>query len=155
MIAYFSLLMDRPIDDGQVIIPGSFIVKANDTQYQFDFLEGMYDIDTDNPCVCNYKLRDEDYNTFPETEELLKHLYEITEFIEFYIHTGEDDEHEIYPLKLLEFTIIDYGLASKADFTPKSTEFVIVTDVSNNHHYGYQYNFTEKLLKTLHKFELS
>ena len=144
MRAYITIQMDRPIlKDEHYISIGGYQVTANNKQYSFDFNEYYGYIDKDNPDIIHFRLRDEDYDTFPEIKELRDHLHEITNIDEFYIYTGETYEPEIIPVKLLEFIIIDSNIKCKEDY-PQDSEFVNCKVESN----AIIYTFTEKLLNT-------
>lgn len=155
MRAYLSVMFDRPVVSGRhYISPGGYEVRTKDGKtYQFDFNESNGGIDDKNPAILHFELRDEDDDTFPLIQELRHHIHEVTEFTECYMYTGEPDEEEIYPVRILEFVIEDYQ-TEFADI-PKSTEFVTVRADKDKDGCLYTYIFTKKLLNTCTKERMS
>lgn len=99
---------DRPIDpERHYISPGSYAFKANGKSYQFDFMDSTCHVNTINPSILEINVKNADYESFPDTKEFLKNLDKITEIEEFFIFTGEDDEPEIHPVKLISCSIED------------------------------------------------
>ena len=114
MRAYLSIKMDRPIISGiHYISPGGYEVTANGKTYCFDFNESYGSIDKNDSSIIHFELRDEDYSTFPEIMELRRNLRKITMINEVYMYTGELNDPEIYPVKLLNFTIEDINSNGK------------------------------------------
>lgn len=100
-----SVEFDRSATREHYISPGGYEVIAAGKNYQFDFLESIGMIDKKNPKVIHFECNYADLDSFPEMEELKKHLHEITDFIEFYVYTGEYDDPEIIPVKAMAVCI--------------------------------------------------
>lgn len=101
-----TIEFDRPVTGEEYyIMPGGYEVIAAGKNYQFDFLETCGCIDHMNPKRVCFQAEGADLASFPEMEELKKHLHEITEIVEFYVYTGEYDEPEIIPVTAMNIEI--------------------------------------------------
>lgn len=155
MRAYLTLQFDRPvIKNYHYISPGGYEVKAANQKYQFDFNESYGYIDDKDPTIVHFELRDEDYASFPEIEELRHHLHEIDEIIECYIYTGEiNEDPEIHVVAIKEFVISDHNPDQME--LPNSTEFVKCTSSDERTLTSeITYTFTDKLLSTCNYTDL-
>lgn len=153
MRAYLSVQFDKPIKkDCYYISPGSYAVQTESgTEYLFDFFETEGWTDKENPTIVHFIIKDEDYDTFPDTVEFKKHIHEITRFDECYIHIETNGESsEITPVEVLEFTIKDWveGKPVKVE----STEFVTVREEKETGGSALTCTFTKKLLATCEIF---
>lgn len=148
MKAFMRIQMDRPFDPNKhYFSPGGYQVKTKDGKtYGFDFNETNWGVEKE-PNIITATVRDEDYDTFPEITELREKLHTVVEIIDFYIYTGEADDPEINPVKILEFAIEDH---CEKRSCPPSSEFVTVQDHCKDSKTDscFVYEFTEKLLDT-------
>lgn len=128
MRAYMRVKMDRPFDRNRhYFSPGGYEVKLKGGEaFRFDFNETEWGPVTGDPFVIEARVKDEDYETFPEIAELKGRLHEITEFVEFYVYTGEDGDECMEPVELLEFAVEDSGNEYRP--VPESTDFIEVHD---------------------------
>ena len=147
MRAYHSLQFDRPVDTKKhYLSPGGYEVEVNGDTYQFDFLETSGNVDNTDPTIVHFLLKELDTDTFPESEEFRAHIHEITKLCECYCYTGEYDDPPINCIRIVSFTIIDYGNGKRE---PKSsTPFVDVECFNTESYWEFTYRFTDKLLKT-------
>lgn len=153
MRAFMTIKFDREvIEDSHYISPGSFEVIAAGKSYSFDFFESSGTIDKQNPKLVHFELRDEDTSTFPEIEELRKHLHEITAFPECYVYTGEPGEDpELIPVAVKKFCIVDYD-PNRTVF-PKNTEYITCSTIgSRKCPVEIYYSFSKKLLASCKSF---
>ena len=150
MKAYISFKMSKPIDkDLHYLSPGGYEVTTKDGKsYQFDFNECYGYIDKNDKSIVEFELRNEDYDTFPDIEEMLNHIHEIEKFDECYLYIEDNlkDDEKLKLLKILEFRLVDYSEDAKD--LPKSSEYVIISRVKINGCYMTTYAFTEKLINT-------
>lgn len=107
---YADILFDREIDeDKHYISPGGYEVRdKNGNTLQFDFEDCCSWVDDENPCLLHILQRNLDLATFPEAKDLSFFLENLDKFTDFYIYTGEYDEPEIKPLKIINVMFEDY-----------------------------------------------
>lgn len=152
MVAFIDLLMDRPIDkEKHIITPGGYEVVAGGKNYQFDFTRIYGNVDKDNDHIIHFQLEDEDIESFPDIKELKNHLNEITELVECFVYTGEANEPEIKPAKILSFVIIEKE-ANKLDQLPNSTEYIDCITTIRDNEWETHYKMTDKVICD-YKFE--
>ena len=108
MRMYAKILFDREIKKEHYISPGGYeVITKDETTMQFDFCQFKGWISSDNSRILNCVFSDLDIDSFPESVNL--NPKEIMRISEFFVFTGEDDEPEIHPVKLLslEFCMDD------------------------------------------------
>lgn len=147
MQAKISIKMDRPYESGKHYLDvGGFEVVAGGKNYSFDFKDSELYVRDGDPSIIDWYLRNEDKGEFPETEELRKHLHEITEIVEAFVYTGEKGEPEIHPKELLSFRITDSGAGKRTSF-PKSTKNVKCIPYSDKDSWLIDYEMKPALIK--------
>lgn len=108
MKMYVTIQFDREINQAiHHISPGGYEVEADGKSYAFDFMDYDGFVDTDDRTILHCRMKDEDMDSFPEVNELKKHLSGITKIGELFVYTGETkegDSDEINPVKLLSLS---------------------------------------------------
>lgn len=101
----FDLKMDREIEDDHYISPGSFTIKTSDgEEISFDFHLSEGKINKENSKYIHFCMSELDVTSFPRSKNINTNILHDSQFIEFFIYTGEDDEPEIYPEKIINLT---------------------------------------------------
>lgn len=99
-----DIKFDRPINpDRHYISPGGYTMKCKGQSYSFDFMDYESSVDKDDPTILHAEVShlDKDYSN-----DMSKFNSKKLENIEeFNIYTGEYDDPEILPLKILSLTI--------------------------------------------------
>lgn len=100
MRMYAEILFDREIKKEHYISPGGYEVIAKDEKtIQFDFCQFEGNVSENNARVLECLFTNLDTSSFPESVAL--NPKDIMRISEFFVFTGEDDEPEIHPVKLL------------------------------------------------------
>lgn len=150
MRVYFKIKMDRSCDPNKhYISPGGYEVRlGNGTCYQFDFNESFGGRSEEDDSILEFELRDEDIASFPNISELKEHLSEIVAMTEFFIYTGEHNDSEINPVKLISFEL--WNTFGSLNVPPQDTEYITChTANGEKTDYTIVYCFTQKLLDTV------
>ena len=105
---YASVKMNRTVNANEdYICPGGYCMKVGDKAISFDFEESITSIDKENPEIIHIEHRNPDYRAFPVLNEVTKGLFkEISEIEDFFIYTGESQETDLKPVKLLSCTFV-------------------------------------------------
>lgn len=119
----FTLQMDREIDkDKHFISPGGYEFKSNESEepLQFDFYEYSGYTDSNDKTKILFETKILDDQSFPEiTDKLTKSFCKnITEIIEFYIYTGEDEDPELNLSKIIDMNLL-FTDGTKIDIKPE------------------------------------
>lgn len=154
MRLYLTVKFDSPMNSLPVLPgAGGFEVKTTDGKnYQFDFIyEDMW-VDSSDPHMVHWTLKDEDYDSFPETKELLDKLGDICEIVECYLDLDIYNELEEKVNKIpapVEIKGFMLERTSKSGTVPRSTEFVEVSDFKDDFDpYSLtQFDLTPKVMK--------
>ena len=108
MPMYLNIKMDRKIDTNKhYISPGGFEIKFDDGKtIAFDFNESESWVDETNKDVMCFRLKDLDNESFPDAKTLPEYLqkHKVTEVVECYVYTGEDNEPKINPIEIENMT---------------------------------------------------
>lgn len=99
-----DIKFDRPIDtDKHYISPGGYVFVSEGKVYQFDFMDYEGSVNKDDPTILHAEVYTLDRNY---SDDLSKFNSDGLEKIEdFYIYTGEGDDPEINPVKVLSLSI--------------------------------------------------
>ena len=102
MHMYGLIKFDRPIihDKHAISIGGFEMTFDNGKTVRFDFSEFNGHIESDDPSVLNFELIGLDVDAFPDSEFLKTFAGKVTSIKEFYVYTGEAEDHEINPIEL-------------------------------------------------------
>lgn len=99
-----DIKFDRPIDtDKHYLSPGGYGFKCKGKIYSFDFLDYVGNVDTEDPTVLHAEVYHLDKSYSDDLS--MFNSEKIEEIEEFNIYTGEYDDPEIMPLKILSLTI--------------------------------------------------
>ena len=124
---YAKVKMKRPIDkNADYISPGGYVIKSNSKEYKFDFMDYEGVVDDEDKSTIHLYMKNPDCDSFPDIKKITTEtLHNISEFIEFFVYTGEVDESDLRPVELLEcqFRIIDTeeNIVLSEDVCKKST----------------------------------
>lgn len=99
-----DIKFDRSIDtDKHYISPGGYVFVSEGKVYQFDFMDYEGSVNKDDPTILHAEVYTLDRNY---SDDLSKFNSDGLEKIEdFYIYTGEGDDPEINPVKVLSLSI--------------------------------------------------
>ena len=101
----FDLRFDRDIDlKKQYISPGGFCFVAAGKEFEFDFKESVKEVSDEDPRVLHCEMCYLDKNAFPDSAGFDAVCDQIEELKEFFVFTGEFNEPEIHPVKILNLT---------------------------------------------------
>lgn len=155
MEMYLQLQMDRPIDkDRHYISPGGFEVVAGGKHYQFDFQDSSGVIDAKRNDVIGFTLTNPDYDSFPDMKELESHINEITELVECFVYTGEHNDAEINPIKILDITITVHGVGKRIYFPEAvNTKYLVHAIYASDKDWMIDFIF-RKILRDQYKWEM-
>lgn len=125
MRAYVTIRFDRKLSpNGPFPSLGGFHVQVKSKTYGFDFNNSEISVNTEDPSYVHWELWDEDYDSFPETKNLIKQVEMISEIEEIYIDLEAWDvaEERPVPIKCTEFCL----KIESENQIPKSTKYVNV-----------------------------
>lgn len=106
---YADILFDREITDEHYISPGGYEIRdIKGNTLQFDFEDYCGWVDKDDRRILHIEHRNLDLDCFPDAKYLDDFLSNLDEFVEFYIYTGDYDEPEINPVKVIDAAFCDY-----------------------------------------------
>lgn len=109
MKMYAEILFDREIDKNKhYVSPGSYqVLLKNGRSIYFDFDTFYGNVSDENPRVLECEMCGLDTVSFPEAKDF--NPKDMVSIQEFFVFTGEYDEPEIHPVKLLslEFSVDD------------------------------------------------
>lgn len=119
----FTLQMDREIDkDKHYISPGGYEFKSskNDESLQFDFCTYAGYVDVNDKTKILFECEFLDDESFPSIYEKLTKSFceDITEIVEFYIYTGEDEDPELNLSKIIDISLL-FTDGTKVDIKPE------------------------------------
>ena len=107
MTMYATLQMDREIDPNRhyIGIGGFEFLFRNGVNIRFDFNSSIANVQRD-PTVIKFECDDLDCDSFPEAALLgmLLSDSEVERIEEFYVYTGEREEPEINPEKIISLS---------------------------------------------------
>ena len=107
MTMYATLQMDREIDPNRhyIGIGGFEFLFRNGVNIRFDFNSSIANVQRD-PTVIKFECDDLDCDSFPEAALLgmLLSDSEVDRIEEFYVYTGEREEPEINPEKIISLS---------------------------------------------------
>ena len=107
MTMYATLQMDREIDPNRhyIGIGGFEFLFRNGVNIRFDFNSSIANVQRD-PTVIKFECDDLDCDSFPEAAllEMLLSDSEVDRIEEFYVYTGEREEPEINPEKIISLS---------------------------------------------------
>lgn len=99
-----DIKFDRPINpDRHYISPGGYTMICEKQSYSFDFMDYEGSVDKDDPTILHVEVFHLDKDCSNDMSKFNSKKIENIE--EFYIYTGEYDDPEILPLKILSLTI--------------------------------------------------
>ena len=101
--------MDREIDTNKhYISPGGYEFKFGKESVQFDFCEYAGYVDSDDKTKILFESIILDTTAFPDCKSKLTKEFcsNIDNIEEFYIYTGEYNDPEIFPIKILEISLL-------------------------------------------------
>lgn len=102
----FRVKFDRPITVKHYISPGGYEIKTADGEiYNFDFFSYAGMIEDKDNSILNVTVSQLDKASFPEAVNITPYIMRNCIFTDFFIYTGEDDEPEINPVKLLSMNV--------------------------------------------------
>ena len=150
MYATMSIMFDRLVDKNlHYISPQGYEITVKDSDYEntfrFDFMDTIGTINTVNPRIVHFEVRNLDEDSFGNMDELRQHLGHIVSLNECNIHTGEDDV-TLKPVRIISFSIFDEGEGYKE--CPVSTPFVMCAHQCDGKNWNTEYRFTKRLLDT-------
>ena len=104
-----TVRFDREIDPSKhYISPGGYeMTFSNGKTVQFDFMDYECAICVDNPTNILFETSTLDTGCFPDAKFLETFTGSVTDILEFYVYTGEDNEPEIYPVELLSLRLFN------------------------------------------------
>lgn len=104
-----SIQFDREIDRNEhYISPGGYeMTFSNGATTAFDFLDYWGTIDNRDKTILNCEMRSLDTESFEESEFLRTFAGSVVQINEFFVYTGEYDEPEIHPVKLVSLDIFN------------------------------------------------
>lgn len=101
----FDLRFDREIDlEKHYISPGGFCFVAAGKEFKFDFKESVKEVSDEDLRVLHCEMRYLDKTAFPDSSGFGAVCDQIEELKDFYVFTGEFNEPEIHPVKILNLT---------------------------------------------------
>lgn len=120
MKMYTAIKFDRAIDPLKhyISIGGFEMEFNNDVTVPFDFEESWARVDVDDPTVLHVTMRALDVDCFPEAQTIHTLTGSITNIVEFYIYTGEEDDPEINPVEILHLSLVRND-DTEFDITPE------------------------------------
>ena len=102
----FQLKMDRPVviegKNAHYISPGGYICGI-----PFDFFDAEWNRSEEDKSIINVRVRHLDTDIYPEAADLTLDFLKYHDFNEFFIFSGDTDDPEIHPAKVLSLTIED------------------------------------------------
>lgn len=128
MTMYATLQMDREIDPNRHYIGiGGFEFRfRNGVNIGFDFNSSIANVQK-NPTTIKFECDDLDCDSFPEAAllEMLLSDSEVDRIEEFYVYTGEREEPEINPEKILSLSFcVDGRMVDIPDSIIQKYEFM-------------------------------
>ena len=128
MTMYATLQMDREIDPNMhyISIGGFEFLFRNGVNIGFDFNNSIANVQRD-PTVIKFECDDLDCDSFPEAALLgmLLSDSEVDRIEEFYVYTGEREEPEINPEKILSLSFcVDGRMVDIPDSISQKYEFM-------------------------------
>ena len=120
----FVLQMDREIDKDKhyIISPGGYEFKSSksDEPSQFDFFDYAGYIDSNDKTKILFETELLDEQSFPGTIDKLNKSFceDITEIVEFYVYTGEDEDPELNLSKIIDISLL-FTDGTKIDIKPE------------------------------------
>ena len=128
MTMYATLQMDREIDPNRhyIGIGGFEFCFRNGVNIGFDFNSSIANVQK-NPTTIKFECDDLDCDSFPEAAllEMLLSDSEVDRIEEFYVYTGEREEPEINPEKILSLSFcVDGRMVDIPDSIIQKYEFM-------------------------------
>ena len=128
MTMYATLQMDKEIDSNRhyIGIGGFEFCFRNGVNIGFDFNSSIANVQK-NPTTIKFECDDLDCDSFPEAAllEMLLSDSEVDRIEEFYVYTGEREEPEINPEKILSLSFcVDGRMVDIPDSIIQKYEFM-------------------------------
>ena len=100
---YADIKFNRPINaEKDYISPGGYEIKTNGKTVQFDFEDYEGSVSKEDARVLSSMQKNPDFASFDDLKSLTEDdLRNISEFVEFYVYTGEDDESDLEPVEII------------------------------------------------------
>ena len=100
---YADIKFNRPINtEKDYISPGGYEIKTNGKTVQFDFEDYEGSVSKEDARVLSSMQKNPDFNSFDDLKSLTEDdLRNISEIVDFYVYTGEDDESDLEPVEII------------------------------------------------------
>lgn len=100
------VLFDRPITPGHFISPGGYGMRFGSKDVAFDFCDYYHGILTEDSRVLYIEHRRLDTDSYPDAESVTaEDAIDLKEIGRFFIFTGEKEDPEIHPVKILRLSL--------------------------------------------------
>ena len=98
-----DIKFNRPINaEKDYISPGGYEIKTNGKTVQFDFEDYEGSVSKEDARVLSSLQKNPDFASFDDLKSLTEDdLRNISEIVDFYVYTGEDDESDLEPVEII------------------------------------------------------
>lgn len=100
---YADIKFNRPINaEKDYISPGGYEIKTNGKTVQFDFEDYEGSVSKEDARILSSMQKNPDFASFDDLKSLTEDdLRNISEIVDFYVYTGEDDESDLEPVEII------------------------------------------------------